>query len=36
MRAFIVRPFGEQEGINFDKVEEELISPDPVGWRNKR
>ena len=27
MRAFIVRPFGEKSGINFDKVEAELIAP---------
>lgn len=26
-RAFIVRPFGTKEGINFDKVEESLIAP---------
>lgn len=26
-RAFIVRPFGEKSGINFDRVEAELISP---------
>lgn len=27
MRAFIVRPFGQREGINFDKVQETLIDP---------
>jgi hypothetical protein len=27
MRAFIVRPFGEKEGIDFDRVERELIQP---------
>jgi len=27
MRAFIVRPFGEKSGINFDKVETDLIAP---------
>lgn len=27
MRAFIIRPFGTREGINFDKVEEALIAP---------
>lgn len=27
MRAFIVRPFGKREGINFDAVEELLIHP---------
>ena len=27
MRAFIVRPFGEKEGIDFDRVERELIEP---------
>ena len=27
MRAFIIRPFGEKAGINFDKVEAELIAP---------
>ncbi|HEX7150202.1 MAG TPA: tetratricopeptide repeat-containing protein [Thermoanaerobaculia bacterium] len=26
-RAFIVRPFGEKKGIDFDRVESELISP---------
>lgn len=26
-RAFIVRPFGEKEGIDFDRVERELIDP---------
>src|SRR5687768_8867754 len=27
MRAFIIRPFGEKGGINFDRVEAELIDP---------
>ena len=27
MRAFIIRPFGEKSGINFDRVEAELIHP---------
>lgn len=27
MKAFIVRPFGEKNGINFDRVERELINP---------
>lgn len=27
MRAFIVRPFGTKEGIDFDRVERELIQP---------
>ena len=27
MKAFIVRPFGEKNGINFDRVEKELINP---------
>lgn len=27
MRAFIIRPFGTKNDINFDKVEEQLISP---------
>jgi hypothetical protein len=27
MRAFIVRPFGSKEGIDFDRVEAELIQP---------
>ena len=27
MRAFIIRPFGEKEGRNFDEVEELLIGP---------
>src|SRR5262245_39968601 len=27
MRAFIIRPFGEKGGINFDNVEEKLIAP---------
>ncbi|HSP98545.1 MAG TPA: tetratricopeptide repeat-containing protein [Candidatus Dormibacteraeota bacterium] len=27
MRAFIVRPFGQKEGIDFDRVERELIQP---------
>lgn len=27
MRAFIVRPFGTKEGIDFDRVERELITP---------
>lgn len=27
MRAFIVRPFGAKEGIDFDRVERELIQP---------
>jgi hypothetical protein len=26
-RAFIVRPFGIQEGINFEEVERKLIAP---------
>src|SRR5215467_10793703 len=26
-RAFIVRPFGTQEGIDFERVERELIAP---------
>ena len=26
-RAFIVRPFGAQEGIDFDRVERDLIAP---------
>src|SRR5215212_11461355 len=27
MRAFIVRPFGTENGINFDEVEAKLIDP---------
>ena len=27
MHAFIVRPFGTKSGIDFDRVEEELIGP---------
>ena len=27
MRAFIIRPFGTKEGIDFDRVERELIDP---------
>jgi hypothetical protein len=27
VQAFIVRPFGEKEGIDFDRVERELIAP---------
>ena len=27
MRAFIIRPFGKKEGIDFDAVEEKLIGP---------
>lgn len=27
MRAFIIRPFGTKQGINFDRVEAELIGP---------
>ena len=27
MNAFIVRPFGEKSGVNFDKVEADLIQP---------
>jgi tetratricopeptide (TPR) repeat protein len=27
LRAFIVRPFGEKEGIDFDRIEELLIAP---------
>jgi hypothetical protein len=27
MRAFIIRPFGEKSGINFDRVETDLIAP---------
>ena len=27
MRAFIIRPFGEKAGIDFDRVERELIQP---------
>jgi hypothetical protein len=27
MRAFIIRPFGTKQGINFDRVEAELIDP---------
>jgi tetratricopeptide (TPR) repeat protein len=27
VRAFIVRPFGEKQGVDFDKVERELIAP---------
>lgn len=27
MRAFIVRPFGVKAGINFDRIEQELIDP---------
>lgn len=27
MRAFIVRPFGQKQGIDFDRVEAELIDP---------
>src|SRR5215471_8341127 len=27
MRAFIIRPFGTKQGINFDRVETELIDP---------
>jgi len=26
-RAFIVRPFGTQDGIDFDRVENDLIAP---------
>ena len=27
LRAFIIRPFGEKEGIDFDRVEEALLAP---------
>jgi hypothetical protein len=27
MRVFVVRPFGEKEGIDFDRVERELVQP---------
>jgi hypothetical protein len=27
MRAFVVRPFGEKNGVDFDRVERELIQP---------
>lgn len=27
MRAFIVRPFGQKQGIDFDRVQQELIDP---------
>lgn len=27
MQAFIVRPFGRKEGIDFDRVEELLVGP---------
>jgi hypothetical protein len=27
MRVFVVRPFGEQEGIDFERVDRELIQP---------
>ena len=27
MRAFVVRPFGVQEGIDFDRIQKELIEP---------
>lgn len=27
MRAFIIRPFGEKDGIDFDRIERELIQP---------
>ncbi|MBL8483394.1 MAG: hypothetical protein JNJ60_14440, partial [Rhodocyclaceae bacterium] len=27
MRAFIVRPFGVKNGVDFDRVERELIMP---------
>ena len=27
MRVFVVRPFGEKEGIDFERVERELIQP---------
>src|ERR1017187_6408976 len=27
MRAFIIRPFGTRKGIDFDKVEKQLIGP---------
>ena len=27
MRAFIIRPFGTKNDINFDEVEQELIDP---------
>ncbi len=27
MRAFIIRPFGEKEGVDFDAVDEQLIGP---------
>ena len=27
MRVFVVRPFGEKEGIDFERVDKELIQP---------
>ncbi|HEY8206519.1 MAG TPA: hypothetical protein VIG99_03490, partial [Myxococcaceae bacterium] len=27
MRAFVVRPFGTKEGVDFDRVQAELIDP---------
>ena len=27
MRAFVVRPFGLKDGIDFDKVQRDLIEP---------
>jgi hypothetical protein len=27
MRVFIVRPFGEQDGFNFERLDAELIRP---------
>jgi len=35
-RASIVRPFGTQEGIDFDCVERDLIAPALVGLRDRR
>jgi hypothetical protein len=27
MRAFIIRPFGTKSGVDFDKIEADLIAP---------
>jgi hypothetical protein len=35
MRAFIVRPFGVQQGIDFDRVQRELIEP-ALAWLRTR
>jgi hypothetical protein len=32
MRAFIIRPFGVREGIDFDRVEKVLVAPDKESY----